>query len=124
MEDAVATVWQFLSSAENRETLAWIGGGLAVLASGLWVVIKHYTTRPVPKPAAETRPGLAGGREIRIGDVALSRLALVLAALSVVLLGIGAVLGRGDTITGSVTADRDIRDSTITIGAPPPQPAD
>jgi hypothetical protein len=32
----VAGIWDFLASADNREVLAWIGGGLPVAVSALW----------------------------------------------------------------------------------------
>ena len=36
----IVSVWDYLTSAENRETLTWIGGGISSLAVGIWAVIK------------------------------------------------------------------------------------
>jgi hypothetical protein len=125
----MAGLWDFLASAENRAILAWIGGGLAVTASGLWVVVKHVTARPAaPKPApptggsqvTATDGGIAAGRDVRIGDVALPRLAIALAALGMVLLALAALFGGGDTTIGSVTTGGDVEGSTITVTTPPP----
>jgi hypothetical protein len=34
-------LWTILSERSNREVLAWIGGGLAIVATGLWVVFVY-----------------------------------------------------------------------------------
>jgi hypothetical protein len=33
--------WSILAKPKNRQTLAWIGGGVAVLASGAWAVVTY-----------------------------------------------------------------------------------
>ena len=122
-------VWDFLSSPDNRAVLAWLGGGLALLASGLWTVIKYY--RPAQRPSkpdttsgqanADDAPSLGAGRGILIGDVLLPRHALWLAALGMVLLFLALLLlDRGDSVVNSVKAGRDIEGSTITITPAPP----
>ena len=122
-------VWDFLSSPDNRAILAWLGGGLALLASGLWTVIKYY--RPAQRPTkpdtmsgqanADDAPCVGAGRGILIGDVLLPRHALWLAALGMVLLFLALLfLDRGDSVVNSVKAGRDIEGSTITITPAPP----
>lgn len=34
--------WKFLSSKDNREILAWLGGGAVVVAGGLWAAIVYF----------------------------------------------------------------------------------
>jgi hypothetical protein len=31
--------WSFLSKRRNQQTLSWIGGGIVVIAGGIWAVI-------------------------------------------------------------------------------------
>jgi hypothetical protein len=37
------TLWRWLRNPKNRTVLGWLGGGLAVLASGAWVAITHFS---------------------------------------------------------------------------------
>jgi hypothetical protein len=120
----VAALWEFLSSPANRDTLAWIGGGVAVAVSGLWVVVKHFTTRTDPKPGTAASPTMTAGRDIHVGDVALPRLALGLVALGMVLFAFALLFRPSDTVTNSVSVDGDIRDSTIVNSPGVPVPAD
>jgi hypothetical protein len=126
--------WQFLTIPENRETLGWIGGGLCVLASGLWAMVKYLRASPPPTaPEPSSRPRATGGDgivaggnvsvggDVHIGHVALPRLAVALAALGMILLAAAAIFGRGDTTEESVVTDGgDIRGSNIVIGNPAP----
>jgi hypothetical protein len=43
-------VLAFLRDEGNRALLAWIGGGLAVAAGGLWAVFVHFYPSPEAKP--------------------------------------------------------------------------
>jgi hypothetical protein len=43
-------VLAFLRDEGNRALLAWIGGGLVVLATGLWAVFVHFYPTPEAKP--------------------------------------------------------------------------
>lgn len=125
-------MWDFLSNPENRAVLAWLGSGLCILAGGLWAVFKHFSDRrsssvpkPEPKVSVSGRDGVMTGGDlsvtggIRIGDVALPRLTLGLAALGMVLLFLALILGGGETTTSnSVTVGRDMKGSTISVGGP------
>jgi tetratricopeptide (TPR) repeat protein len=69
----VETIWTFLGDPNNQQTLAWLGGGLVAVASGLWAVIKFL----LPRSSGSTSPsqtisadrgGIAAG-----GNVAIDR---------------------------------------------------
>jgi hypothetical protein len=44
-------VLAFLRDESNRALLGWIGGGLVVLATGLWAVFVHFYPAPEAKPS-------------------------------------------------------------------------
>ncbi len=63
--------WAFLQDEANRTVLAWIGGGVVVIAGGLWGVVKYRSERKTEKPAGPPPPsvsashgGVAAGRDI------------------------------------------------------------
>jgi hypothetical protein len=58
-------LWRFLREKRNREILGWIGGGLVVLATGIWTVTVYLF--PAQK-AQETKPTEV---EARCGSVAV-----------------------------------------------------
>lgn len=41
----VNSVIEFLNDADNRAVLSWIGGGVASIAGGLWIVLKYFLNR-------------------------------------------------------------------------------
>lgn len=57
--------WLFLQRGRNRTVLAWLGGGLTVVAAALWTVFVYFD-RPPNGPNAGTRPDV----EARDGGVA------------------------------------------------------
>ncbi len=106
--------------AQHRETLAWLAGGVATAAGGLWVVVRYLldrsASRPAPDSAAKapgkpagpavsaTTGGLAAGRDLQAGrDITFNqdripKGAIGLAALGLLLLGY-ALFNSGDRIT-------------------------
>jgi hypothetical protein len=49
----MSSLWEFIRQKRNREVLGWLGGGLVVVATGLWAAIVYLV--PPQKPA-EPRP--------------------------------------------------------------------
>ncbi|QBR71503.1 hypothetical protein CU048_09675 [Beijerinckiaceae bacterium] len=43
-------LWVFLKSEDNQKLLGWIGGGLALIAGGLWAVFVYFFPAPQTKP--------------------------------------------------------------------------
>jgi hypothetical protein len=65
-------VLAFLRDEANRAFLGWIGGGLVVLATGLWAVFTFYVdhSKPSPPPATtiveQKGTGISSGRDTNI----------------------------------------------------------
>src|SRR5258708_183155 len=61
------TMWAWLGDSSNRSVLTWIGGGLVVVAGGIWAVVKFFAKggddkRATPGVSAD-RGGVAVGRD-------------------------------------------------------------
>ena len=73
-------VWDFIRDADNQRTLAWLGGGLVVVVSGLWAAFTKLRKPSVPPPpskptsAIHTREGIAAGGDVRVGgDLSITK---------------------------------------------------
>jgi hypothetical protein len=51
--EAMRQLWSFVGLKNNREILAWVGGGLAAVIAGLWTAFVSFSDRP--KTTASTR---------------------------------------------------------------------
>ena len=49
----MSSLWEFICEKPNREVLGWLGGGLVVVAMGIWAAVVYFF--PPQKPA-ELRP--------------------------------------------------------------------
>ena len=58
-------LWRFLREKRNRAVLGWIGGGLVVLASGIWAVTIYLF------PAQKAPEGKPTEVQARCGSVAV-----------------------------------------------------
>ena len=38
----MSDLWRFLKQKSNREILGWIGGGVVVVATGLWAALIYF----------------------------------------------------------------------------------
>ncbi len=67
----MSEIWAFLSDPNNRNTLAWIGGGIIVVAGGVWTVVRFLAERRKgPEPRVKviaTHGGMAAGRDQFVG---------------------------------------------------------
>jgi hypothetical protein len=57
-------LWAFLKDPANRETLGWIGGGIIVVVSGLWAVIKFLSKKKPGPNVQATHGGVAAGGDM------------------------------------------------------------
>jgi hypothetical protein len=63
------TVWRFIT--DNQATLGWLAGGLAVVAGGVWAVLKFFLNREKPRPVSSIA-GVAAGRDIRDSPIKIT----------------------------------------------------
>jgi hypothetical protein len=57
--------WSFLGLKKNREILAWIGGGLVVVITGLWAAFIYFSDKP--KTTASTPSVQASCGSVGVG---------------------------------------------------------
>jgi hypothetical protein len=60
----VKSALEFLADPSNRALIGWIGGGLATVAGGLWVVLKYFLDRKMGKPPS---PELKNDLSVSVG---------------------------------------------------------
>lgn len=78
----LASAWAFLQDPNNRAVIAWFGGGIVVVAGGIWAVVKFFSSRDKPKETKKkpktqqqassvsaTHGGVAAGRDIRDASI-------------------------------------------------------
>ncbi|WP_156882917.1 hypothetical protein [Rhodovulum sp. P5] len=121
--------WEFLSDPDNQKTLAWVGGGVCVVVSGLWGAYLKLRKKPAapkpqsaPTPPVQAKDGFAAGRDMTIGgNVTMSTTEIpkgvyALGALGLALLAFAILFAGGDEMTNSVKAGRDLNvGGSITI---------
>ena len=49
-------VWAFLKDPSNRDVLTWIGGGIVVVAGGVWEIVKFFAGR---RDSGGSKPGVS-----------------------------------------------------------------
>jgi hypothetical protein len=60
----MGSLWSFLSVPKNQKTLAWIGGGFVVLASGGWAALTYFWPHDEGAKIVCAQPGgIAAGRD-------------------------------------------------------------
>ncbi len=56
-------IWQFLQDRKNRVILGWVGGGVVVVAGGLWTVATFLLSDRAATTACAQQGGIAAGRD-------------------------------------------------------------
>ena len=124
----MSEIWSFLTQPENRETLSWLGGGLAVVCGGLWAALKFLlngaggggrssgAASPAPSVLAD-RGGLAAGRDVRIdnrsGTPAGHLALLILAFVGAILFAVSQA-GNSVSVNNGVGIGGNVEGSSIT----------
>jgi hypothetical protein len=66
----VSDLWAFLQDPQNRDVLAWLGGGLVIGIGGLWAAFKYFRKTPKEPGHSVTitadRGGVASGRDSHV----------------------------------------------------------
>ena len=119
-------IWDFIGDADNQRTLAWLGGGLVVVVSGLWAALTKLRNPPVlppsrPANAIHAGDGIAAVGNVRVdGNLSITKsqipkAAYALAALGLLVIGWGFTLAGDTCLSGSVLTGGDVTDSNITV---------
>jgi hypothetical protein len=73
----LSSIWDFLKDPDNRAIISWVGGGIAVVAAGIWAVIKFVAKNGDQKPSqpivSADHGGMAAGRDISINGRSRSK---------------------------------------------------
>jgi hypothetical protein len=48
--------WRFLRDKDNQQVLGWLGGGLVVAVTGLWVAFVYFSPPPKSPEAKSPEP--------------------------------------------------------------------
>ena len=72
MRWSLAGSWRWLRNAGNRTVLGWLGGGLVVLAGGLWIVFTQITASPPKPPNISANGGSFVARDVNTGGGGIS----------------------------------------------------
>jgi hypothetical protein len=79
---AMEALLRIIRRSDNRRALSWLGGGLIVLATGIWVLVTHFFPADTWKgetkeTTVESQGGIASGRDTNVkGNVSFGSGAL------------------------------------------------
>jgi len=62
-------LWGFLRDKGNQQVLGWLGGGLVVVATGLWAAFVYFF--PAPKPEAKSPEPTPASVQANCGGIAI-----------------------------------------------------
>jgi hypothetical protein len=63
-------LWRFLRDKRNQQVLGWLGGGLVVAATGLWVAFVYFFP-PVKSPEAKSPEATPPSVQANCGGIAI-----------------------------------------------------
>jgi hypothetical protein len=66
-------LWGFLRDKGNQQVLAWLGGGLVVVATGLWAVFVYLFPPGKSLEAKSPEPGAPSSIQANCGGIAIGR---------------------------------------------------
>ena len=66
----MTSFWRFLRDKHNQQVLGWLGGGLVVAATGLWVAVVYFFP-PGKSQEAKTHEPVAPTVQADCGGVAI-----------------------------------------------------
>jgi hypothetical protein len=73
----LSSIWDFLKDGSNQAVLSWIGGGIVVIAAGIWAVVKFIAKKADQKPSQPSvsadHGSVAAGRDISINSRSSSK---------------------------------------------------
>jgi hypothetical protein len=58
----MTSIWTFVKKSENRAILSWIGGGVVVVAGGLWAVVTFLWPDHSPTTVCAQQGSISAGR--------------------------------------------------------------
>ena len=65
-------LWKFIRNTKNREIISWFGGGIAVVAAGIWAVVVFFflhQEKPAtlsPTTVTQSGTGIGSGRDTNV----------------------------------------------------------
>jgi hypothetical protein len=64
--------WRFLRDKHNQQVLGWLGGGLVVAMTGLWVAFVYFFP-PEKSPEAKSSEQTSSSVQANCGGIAIGR---------------------------------------------------
>jgi hypothetical protein len=65
--------WRFLRDKRNQQVLGWLGGGLVVAATGLWVAFVYFFPHPKAPETTKASEPTPPSVQANCGGVAIGR---------------------------------------------------
>lgn len=57
-------LWAFLKDPTNRDTVGWIGAGVAAVVGGIWVAVKFLSKKETGPAVQATNGSIAAGGDM------------------------------------------------------------
>jgi hypothetical protein len=66
----MTSFWRFLRDKSNQQVLGWLGGGLVVAATGLWVAVVYFFP-PAKSPQPKSGEPMPPSAQANCGGIAV-----------------------------------------------------